>query len=156
MECFSGCFGRYEITKKAGQIAYKLDLHESSIVHPIFYVSVLKKKMGGNIIPLGALPNTTEEGFFHLWPTTALERRMVMMSKESITQILVQWGKRGSGKEGGNIVNLESAKGVIESNEKIGDDDDLNREGHLWRNEGFGGRMRCKTPFRLALVEVGN
>lgn len=39
-------YGSFWISKRIGKIAYKLDLTSYSRQHPVFHVSVLKKKIG--------------------------------------------------------------------------------------------------------------
>ena len=43
------CYAPYKVLQKIGSMAYKLELLESSWVHPIFHFSYLKKIIGDNI-----------------------------------------------------------------------------------------------------------
>ena len=54
--------GPFKVLQKIGTMAYKLELPDSSRVHPIFHVSFLKKVTGENIPVQTILPELDEEG----------------------------------------------------------------------------------------------
>ena len=58
-----------------GTMAYKLELPDSSRVHPIFHVSCLKKVIGENIPVQTILPELDEEGKIILEPKEVMETR---------------------------------------------------------------------------------
>lgn len=67
-------FGPYKVLDK---VAYKLDLLESSRVHPVFHVSQLKKVVGQARVHR-QLPHVTEQGTFDLSPLRKLDSRSIV------------------------------------------------------------------------------
>lgn len=53
-------YGPFEILERIGPVAYKLKLLENSKLHPVFHVSMLKKKLDTTVetqVPLPVIPN---------------------------------------------------------------------------------------------------
>lgn len=53
-------YGPFEILERIGPVAYKLKLPENSKLHPVFHVSMLKKKLDTTVetqVPLPVIPN---------------------------------------------------------------------------------------------------
>lgn len=78
--------------EKIGQVAYRLNLPDSSKIHPVFHVSLLKKHVKG-VFPIQNLPATTDEGIFLICPTAALDTRTLTRGKEQVPQVLIRWGE---------------------------------------------------------------
>ncbi|XP_070033018.1 uncharacterized protein [Nicotiana tomentosiformis] len=74
-----------------GNVAYKLELPSESMVHPVFHVSLLKKKKGNKVVAQTTLPLTSEDGQFQIKPIAILERKMVKKNNVVIVKVLVQW-----------------------------------------------------------------
>ena len=70
-------FGPYRIEKRIGNVAYRLQLPITSKVHPVFHVSLLKKKVGDKATPTLQLPEIDEKGHWKVEPVEVLDRRMV-------------------------------------------------------------------------------
>jgi hypothetical protein len=81
-------FGPYLVTAKVGYVAYQLKLPESSALHPVFHVSMLKNAVGANTQVCPTLPP-----FFDSmqWQEKLLQRRLVPTSDGPAPQLLIKW-----------------------------------------------------------------
>jgi hypothetical protein len=55
-------YGPFQILSRIGSMAYKLALPQEACLHPVFYVSCLKKKLGHSSSPISMLPPVDAEG----------------------------------------------------------------------------------------------
>ena len=69
-------YGNYKVLWKIGTMAYKLELLESSQVHPVFHVSCLKKVIGNKIPIQTIFPELDEEGKIILDPEVITKTRI--------------------------------------------------------------------------------
>ena len=81
-------FGPYKVLGKIGSVAYKLDLLDSSSVHPVFHVSQLKAAPSTKY-PLSVSPPESAEGL--QVPEAVLQRRLHPRRDGAIVQHLIKW-----------------------------------------------------------------
>lgn len=86
-------YGPFEVISKIGSVAYKLLLPASAAIHPVFHVSLLKKKIGHNAMTNPTLPPVNDDGVMLMEPVAVLERRMVKRNNRAVVQLLVQWSR---------------------------------------------------------------
>ena len=84
-------YGPYQIEQRIGKVAYKLNLLEGSKIHPIFLVSLLKKKLGEPNNTTVELPLTDDEGEIVLEPEGILDTRWVKKGSRIFEESLVKW-----------------------------------------------------------------
>ena len=72
-------------------MSYKLDLPSGSLIHPVFYVSCLKAKLGDKVVPRPTLPAVNAD----LVPTPELvlilDKKSIQLRSRIMTQVHVQW-----------------------------------------------------------------
>ncbi|KAI5448330.1 hypothetical protein KIW84_015671 [Lathyrus oleraceus] len=83
-------YGPYEILQKIGAMTYKLKLPEDTRVHPVFYVSLLKKAVTPNMEPQPLRLNFSMNEEWHLEPIPekVLEARR---NEQGEVEVLVKW-----------------------------------------------------------------
>ncbi|XP_070003119.1 uncharacterized protein [Nicotiana sylvestris] len=79
------------VIKKIGNAAYELKLPPTAKIHPVFYVSKLKKKIGTNIVAFVDPPTCTPDGVPMTDLVTVLGRRMIKRGNQVVAQVLIQW-----------------------------------------------------------------
>ncbi|XP_070036161.1 uncharacterized protein [Nicotiana tomentosiformis] len=85
--------GPYKIIQRISQVAYKLELPpEMSLVHPMFYVSMLKKVVGdlSAIVPVKTI-EINEELSYEEIPVAILDRQVRKLRNKEITSVKVLW-----------------------------------------------------------------
>ncbi|KAA8525489.1 hypothetical protein F0562_007344 [Nyssa sinensis] len=131
----------YLIEKQVGKVAYRLQLPEGSRIHPIFHVSLLKKKVGEAYATSKDLPPLTDEGEFIMAPEAILDSRWVKKGSKFIEESLVKW-RRLPVKEATweNIAALRDKFQAMDLEDK-----DLVNEGSIDRPRRSGRTVR-KNP----------
>ena len=72
-------------------MSYKLALPPESRLHPVFYFSCLKMKLGPNKHSMPTLPQMDEDGQVSSEPIAVLQSRTMSLRSRVITEVLVQW-----------------------------------------------------------------
>ena len=77
--------------KHVGDVAYKLELPESSLLHPVFHVTALKKMVGEPKYVVEELPSFDEEGTILLKPEAVLRYQKHKKGKgsDNVWQVLI-------------------------------------------------------------------
>ena len=91
MKLSSKYYGPYKVISRIGSVAYKLELPADSKVHPVFHVSLLKKKESSKVVVQSTLPITGDDGQFLVQPVAILQRQMIKKNNVAGVKVLVQW-----------------------------------------------------------------
>lgn len=84
-------YGPFRILEKIGLVAYKLELPESSAIHPVFHVSQLKEFNPDFTAIFKELPEVPALDTGDTEPEDILDRRLVKKGNAAIPQVLVKW-----------------------------------------------------------------
>ena len=102
-------YGPFQVIQKIGEVSYKLDLPHGSLIHPVFYVSSLKAKLGNKVVPRPTSPTVNANLVVIPEPMLILDRKSIQLRSKTMTQVLVQW--QGECKEDATweiLYNLEA------------------------------------------------
>ena len=102
--------GPFKILKKVGNVAYKLELPETSRVHPVFHVSRLRKRLYNedNVVDPGILVEYTEPPVQPHEPEKVLDFHELRTRNHVRRQVLVKWKDRPD--EGSTWENISTLK----------------------------------------------
>ncbi|XP_073267365.1 uncharacterized protein [Populus alba] len=84
-------YSPFQTSKRIGMVAYELKLLEGSLIHPVFHVSLLKKKVGDATIVSSKLPILDKEGRMQIMSLAILDRKLMKKGNGAATAVLVQW-----------------------------------------------------------------
>ena len=84
-------FSPYTILERVGSVAYKLDLPEGNMIHPVFHISQLKPFVPDCTPVFDTLPVTTDLEAAAAVPDKIIDRRLVKKGNTTIPQVKVLW-----------------------------------------------------------------
>jgi hypothetical protein len=84
-------YGPYKVLERVGKVAYRLELPEGSLIHPVFHVSQLKQFVADFTPVYADLPSTTDLEAAAAVPAAILQRRLVKTGASAIPQVLIRW-----------------------------------------------------------------
>jgi hypothetical protein len=88
-------YGPFKVMERVGDLSYKLDLPDTTTIHPVLHVSQLKAHLGKNAIPLPNVPLVTAEGKIKTTPLAILDERIIQRKKIPVKQLLIHWESLG-------------------------------------------------------------
>jgi hypothetical protein len=84
-------YGPFAVLEKLGSCAYKLQLPDNSLIHPVFHVSQLKDFTPDHAPVYSVLPNIPVLDIKEVHPEKILDRCLVKKGSAAVTRILVKW-----------------------------------------------------------------
>ena len=84
-------YGPFQIIQKVGKVAYKLELPNTSQIHPVFHVSQLKRYKGPVPNATSVLPQLNAEGELESVPVEILDRKLGKVGNSAQVFVLVRW-----------------------------------------------------------------
>lgn len=84
-------YGPFEIAERVGSVAYRLKLPLSSKIHPVFHVSLLKKKIGSHVVINPHLPPVVDPRNPRWYPAKVLDTMLVKRRGAASAKWLIQW-----------------------------------------------------------------
>ena len=84
-------YGPFPVEQKLGKVAYRLCLPPAVQIHPVFYVSLLKKYVGTSLPTVVDLPPLSDKGQIQVVPEKVIDTRWVRHGTKFIEESLVKW-----------------------------------------------------------------
>jgi hypothetical protein len=84
-------FGPYRVLERIGSAAYRLELPDGAMIHPVFHISQLKPFVGDYTPVYSTLPVTTDLEAAAAIPKEIIDRRLVHKGNSAIPQVKVVW-----------------------------------------------------------------
>jgi hypothetical protein len=84
-------FGPFTVLERIGQAAYKLQLPEGSLIHPVFHVFQLKPFTPNYTPVFKDFTTMVDLSAQELLPEELLDRHLVKKGNRAIQQVLIKW-----------------------------------------------------------------
>lgn len=84
-------FGPYTVLERIGAVAYRLELPEGAMIHPVFHISQLKPFIPDYTPVYASLPVTTDLEAAATVLEDIIDRRLVKKGNRAIPQVHVTW-----------------------------------------------------------------
>ncbi|XP_027155055.1 uncharacterized protein LOC113755200 [Coffea eugenioides] len=88
-------YGPFQVEAKVGPVAYRLKLPAEARIHPVFHVSLPKKKIGLVQQVSKTLPEFDNDDQCPLQPEAMLQRRVILRNGQPAIQLLIKWCQLG-------------------------------------------------------------
>nr|GEV54308.1 hypothetical protein [Tanacetum cinerariifolium] len=82
-------YGPFKVAERIKEVAYRLELPNSSQIHSVFHISQLKKCHGKDH-SVGVLPQLREDGLLENKPMAILEKRLGKVNNKPVMFVLIQ------------------------------------------------------------------
>ncbi|KAG8646053.1 hypothetical protein MANES_10G117250v8, partial [Manihot esculenta] len=83
-------YGPFKVLERIESVAYKLDLPPASAIHPVFHVSLPKKKLGDHVVPMTELPSREDDEIV-VALQAMLQTREITRGGQQVSQVLIKW-----------------------------------------------------------------
>jgi hypothetical protein len=93
-------FGPYQVLERIGKAAYKLELPDDCLIHPVFHVSQLKPFLPNYSPVFTELPKVAELNKGDIFPEAVLQRRLVKKGNKAVSQVGMAVRPVGAGARG--------------------------------------------------------
>ena len=78
-------YSPFQVIQRIGEVSYKLYLPSGSLIHPVFYVSRLKAKLGDKVVPRPTLPAVNADLLPTPEPMLILDRKSIQLRSKNMT-----------------------------------------------------------------------